>query len=445
MDPDSIYSGFIILYVFLILILAFVSLCRSCVVTASDAKMRELADSGSKRARLIMRLTRKSEQFTGGFYALSVLIMVFAGILGAIGIFLPMRGVLARLPAGAGIGRILYALFCALVSCFLFFTAGNYIPQNVGNKYADRLALSLAYPAWWIYRLVCPAINLVGWFTRLILQLFGINPDDDLERVTEEEIRMMVDAGEESGIIEQSEKDMINNIFEFDDRTADQIMTHRTELLALEDTASIEAIVRAAVDHGYSRIPVYHEDLDNITGILYVKDLLPLIIGKVGEEFDLQSFMRKPYYIPESNRCSELFKQFKEKKIHMAIIVDEYGGTSGVVTMEDLLESIVGSMQDEYDKEEEEVSRISDSLYEFDGSVTLEEVEHALGVALPEDTGCDTLSALLTHIYGRIPSEEADLPSIELAGVRFTMLEVKDRFIDRVLAEKLEETVPANE
>lgn len=248
----------------------------------------------------------------------------------------------------------------------------------------------------------------------------------------EEEIRMMVDAGKQKGTIEQSEKDMIDNIFEFDDRCVCEVMTHRTDMYAVASDATLEQVTALAIETGYSRLPVYDEDIDDIMGILYVKDLLCLI-GAEKADFELKNYMRSALFVPENMSCVDLFAQFKQKKVQVAIAVDEYGGTAGVVTMEDLLESIVGNIQDEYDDEEEEVSRLEDGNYSLDGAVGISEVERLFGASLECDSDYDTIGGLLIEVLERIPAPD-ERPSIVISGIRFTVTAVEDRRIARVHA-----------
>lgn len=244
---------------------------------------------------------------------------------------------------------------------------------------------------------------------------------------------MMVDVGNEKGVIEESQKDMINNIFEFDDRTAEEVMTHRTEVIAVSQDATISDIVYYAINEGFSRIPVYEDDIDNIVGVIYVKDLLCLVGCKSTEDFKISDFIRPVLYVPESNRCRELFKEFTDKKIHMAVVVDEYGGTSGIVTMEDLLESIVGNIQDEYDDEEIEIQKMNDTTYMIDGGADLEEVAETLGLDISENEDYDTLGGLITDILGRIP-DDGEMPAVTYQNVDFTVLVVEDRRVVKVKA-----------
>lgn len=255
------------------------------------------------------------------------------------------------------------------------------------------------------------------------------------ENVTEEEILMMVDAGEEEGVIEQSQKAMINNIFEFDDMTVEDVMTHRVDIVAVAEDAQISDAVYHAINDGFSRIPVYKEDIDNIIGIIYVKDLLCLVGCKAIEDFSLQQFIREVLYVPETTKCRDLFKQFTEKKLHIAVVVDEYGGTAGIVTMEDLIESILGNIQDEYDDEEDEITKINDTTYTMEGSADWDDVAEILGLEVEENPDYDTVGGFLIDSLGRIP-HEGEHPVVKVDGVEFTVLVVEERHIAKVRAVK---------
>lgn len=255
--------------------------------------------------------------------------------------------------------------------------------------------------------------------------------------VTKEEILMMVDKGGERGSIEESEKEMINNIFEFDDRTVDEMMTHRTEIIAVEIGAPLSEIISTALRSGYSRIPVYKDDLDSIAGILHVKDLLPLIIKNGEGEFSLSSCIRGPLYVLESNTCMTVLGEFKAKKMQMAIVVDEYGGTSGLVTMEDLLESIVGNIQDEYDEEDEEkeILALEDGRYIVDGLTPLEDVDKFFNLNLSGEYEADTIGGYVIDRLGRIPSE-GENPEVEAGAYIFTVNEMDERRVVKIEVSK---------
>ncbi len=251
---------------------------------------------------------------------------------------------------------------------------------------------------------------------------------------------MMVDVSEETGGIEAAEKEMILGVFDFADRTVDEIMTHRTDVTAAPEDATLEELVELAAEHGFSRIPIVGEDgLDDVLGILNVKDLLPLAVADRRKRFTLKGYLRPPFYVPESTKCRDLFAALNRQKTQIAVVVDEYGGTSGIVTMEDLLESIVGDIQDEYDNEEAEATAISQDRYTLDGDIDLMEVERLLGCSFaqcPNWDDYDTLGGLLIAMLDRIPAP-GEHPSVEVEDIRFTVHKSNSRQILEVLAERM--------
>lgn len=254
---------------------------------------------------------------------------------------------------------------------------------------------------------------------------------DRYRDVTEKDIRELMDAGEEKGVIEGSQKDMINNIFEFGEMTAEGIMTPRTEVEALDaDDDTLQDALRIAVEAGFSRLPVYEEDIDHVIGILYVKDLLPYVGKALPEDLTLRRLMRDAHFVPGTKNCQDLLAEMAEKHIHLAMVVDEYGGLAGIVSMEDLLESIVGSIQDEYDHEEEEVKQRADNSFEIDGAMAIDEVGELLGTTFPEED-YETLAGFLIDQLGRIPSAE-EHAQIVYGEWEFTVLKMDERRVELV-------------
>lgn len=266
--------------------------------------------------------------------------------------------------------------------------------------------------------------------SNILSKIFGHDFYDD---VSEETVITLLQICCDKGIMEHSAKNMIENIFRFDDTIASDIMTHRKDMIAVEDTTPLKDVVDIVINTGYSRIPVYHEDTDNITGILYAKDLLTYIYNDIPKNFKLTDITRDVFYIPGSKNCNELFADMTSNKIQLAIVVDEYGGTGGLISLEDIIEAIVGNIQDEYDNEEDDVRKLSDKIYAVDGSASLDEVSDLLGVSF-EDEESDTLAGLMLEHLGKIPQEN-ERPTIIIKGVKFTAARVEQRRIARVLIE----------
>ena len=250
---------------------------------------------------------------------------------------------------------------------------------------------------------------------------------------TEEEIKQLVD--DDNGELEMSQREMINKVFEFDDTTAGDIMTHRTDIIAVEDDKNIMDVVKAAIDEGFSRIPIFHEDLDNILGIIYVKDLLKFVGCEISKDEDIKAYIREPLYVPETIPCGRLFEKMTDTRIQLAIVVDEYGGTAGLVTIEDIIEELVGDIEDEYDEEDESIQKLDENTYIFEGVTDIEDVENALGISFPEGD-YDTLAGFVISRLGFVPTQNDVDAVVDYSGVVFTVVEVEDRRIEKIKASK---------
>lgn len=428
MDPGSL------LYFILFLLLGgFVVLCQNAIIELSDTKAKK-ADPDDRNAKILAKLLQSPDRFASVMrVAYTFFHLCSIGFLARFFGSLPIwPGWLTQTQGGRFVG----SLFILLVGdlCILIFSRG--VPRRLAIHAPESLAYTLAPSARMISFLFSPLRWLVDKAVLIICHLLGVSMYSQKENVTEEEIRLLVDVSEETGGIEQSEKDMINNIFEFDDRTAGEIMTHRTDVEFIELDTPLFEIIELSSQHGYSRIPVVGDDLDDIQGMLYVKDLLRLVLADRRKKFNLQDFMRPAVFVPESTRCRDLFRKMGDEKVQIAVVVDEYGGTSGIVTMEDLLESIVGNIQDEYDNEEAEVTNLDDGSYTFDGDIDLIEVGRILDCDLSEFTEEDyeTLGGLIIGVLDRIP-DPGEHPKVEISGYVFTVEEANERQILSVRAQ----------
>lgn len=268
----------------------------------------------------------------------------------------------------------------------------------------------------------------------LFSKIFGSKSKAEAEHETEEEILSLVEEGREKGFFASETKNFIVNLFDFDDTTASEIMTHRTEMTAVEDTDPLSEIVATAIESGFSRIPVYHEDVDNIVGVLYVKDLLKYVCSDVPEHFKITDITRDVMCVPRSKNLSELFTEMTKKHVQLAIVVDEYGGTEGIITLEDLIEDIMGNIQDEYDNEDEEGIKLSENRFTVEGSMTLDDVSELIDYTFPE-TDCDTIAGYILEKTGQVPAE-GEHPVVEDEHLKLTVVEVIDRRIAEIMIEK---------
>jgi len=435
MEPDGGLWIYIILLLFLILTNAFFAMSELAVISLNDGKLKKMASNGDKKAKMLVKLTEEPSKFLAtiqvgvtisGFLASAVAADTFTEYI--VDFF---RNYNVNPSTVKAISLVVITFLLSYFTLVL----GELVPKRLAMQNYEKISFRVARLLSIIYKIEKPLVALLSASTNGILRLLGIDPNQRQEEVTEEEIRMMIDVGNESGTIEQSEKDMIHNIFDFDDRIVDEIMTHRTEITAIDIDTTLDEIIDIALEEGYSRIPVYDDDLDNIVGILYIKDLLKLVLEQSTENFRVTDYMRSALYIPETNRCKDLFQEFQKSKIQMAVIVDEYGGTSGIVTMEDLIESIVGNIQDEYDDEEEEITLISDNLYKIDGMFALDKIERIFNIRFSEDEDYDydTISGYITGFLGRIPSKD-EHPVVTVDNIDFTVLNVEEHRITAVQA-----------
>ena len=330
----------LILLLALILVNAFFAMSEMAIVTLNDNKIKSMADDGDKKAKKIVKLTSDSSRFLStiqigvtlaGFLTSAAASQNFAAKLSD-----ALCGRFGIISASAV--TFIYGLsvvLITLITSYFSLVFGELVPKKIAMQKSEQIAFKVVGILLALRRLLYLPVSLLTVSTNAVVRIFGMNPNAEDENVTEEEIRMMVDVGEENGVIEQSQREMINNIFEFDDIDVGDVMQHRTEISAVEVHSHLDDVIKLAIDDGFSRIPVYDDDLDNIVGVIYVKDLLPYVGKAVPKNVTPKSVMREPYHVPESKRCGELFKEMTDKHIQMAVVIDEYGGTAGLVTLED--------------------------------------------------------------------------------------------------------------
>ena len=304
-------------------------------------------------------------------------------------------------------------------------------------KYYEKISYATIGVIRAISIITAPFVKLLTFSTNIVSKLFGVGEAEE-EVVTEEEIKMMIAEGEEKGTIERGEKQLLNNVFEFNDIIVSEIMTPRTDMYAIDINKNLREMLDEIDEFKYSRIPVYNESIDDIEGVLFVKDILKPL--KDNEEIDIRKIIREPYFIPESKDIDELFKEMQQNKVQMAIVIDEYGGTAGLITMEDIIEELVGNIFDEYDEEELDIKKIDENTYIVNGMITSYELKKIFDVELPEGD-YETLSGYLLDKLGRIP-EEDEHPVIEDENLTYRVEEIEDRRIKYVkVCRNMEEQV----
>ena len=329
-----------------------------------------------------------------------------------------------------GLWKSISIIVITIILSFFTLVFGELVPKRLAMKHYEKIAFATIGVIRGISIITSPFVKLLTNVTNGISKIFGVGENEE-ETVTEEEIKMMVDQGEEKGTIKEEEKELINNVFEFNDITVSEIMTHRKDIFAVDINISNEELLRelSREEYRYSRIPVYDETIDEVKGILYVKDVLKNINKK---NFKVTNVVKEAYFISQNRLINEVFKELQKNKMQIAIIVDEYGGTAGLITMEDILEELVGDIYDEYDKVENEYEKIDENTYMLSGSLPIYDVNKLLDSEIPEGD-YDTLSGYLQEELGRIPEDE-EKPVIETEKVTYKIEEYEDKRIIKVKA-----------
>jgi len=424
----------ILVLILLIVLNGFFAASEIALISLNDNKLRLMGNEKSKKK---IEILKKLLSEPGRFLATIQIGITLGGTLSSAFASESFSDRLAGLikqtgvPVPDAVLKTLSMIFVSVILSYFSLVIGELVPKRLAMKKEEAISMFAARPLYILSVVTYPAVKLLNASTNLIVRLFGIDPNADKEEVTEEEIRMMVDVGEEKGTIQENEKEMINNIFDFDNKTVMDIMTHRTDIVALPVDASLDEVISLFNEEKYTRIPVYEESIDNIVGILHVKDLIKYIgVGSDTADFDLRKIIRKPYNVPWSKKADELFSELQKNKVHMAIIIDEYGGTAGIDTVEDLVEEIVGNIFDEYDEEEKDFEKLDESTYIFSGTAGLDVLNEWADAQLPEDE-YDTLSGFIISQLGRIP-EYDEKPEIEFNGLLFKVEEVSEKRIEKI-------------
>lgn len=438
--PDTAVTSLvlkIVLLLVLILVNAFFAMSEIAIISLNDAKLEKQAQEGNKKAKKLLKLTSNPSKFLSTIQ-IGVTLAGFLSSASASQSFVDMLSdglekisILTNIPSSVIDGFSLVVI--TLITSYFSLVLGELVPKRVAMYNPEKISFRIAGVLTFVATVTKPFVKVLSLSMNGILRLLGIDPNAEPEEVTEEEIRMMVDVGGEKGVIEDTQKEMINNIFEFDDIDAGDIMTHRTDVSAVEINDSIQDVVEISEKEGYSRIPVYEESLDKIIGIVYIKDLIGYIGSSVPKQESLRKIMREPYFVPESMKCGVLFQEMTARRVQMAVVVDEYGGTAGIVTLEDLVESIVGNIQDEYDNEEEEFSVIDETTFTVDGTTSIDEVNEHVGVNLPEDE-YDTIGGFVISLLGYLP-QDGEMNEVDYENLHFTILNLEDKRIGKLKVE----------
>ena len=422
----------LIVLVILILLNAYFAASEIAFISLNDAKIEKQAKEGNKKAKQIEKMLKEPSKFLAtiqigitlaGFLSSAFASDTFADMLAPV-----LYNLVPYI--SLGVWKSLSIIVITIILSFFTLVFGELVPKRLAMKHYEKISFATIGVIRGISVVTAPFVKLLTTVTNAISKIFGVGENEE-ETVTEEEIKMMVDQGEEKGTIKEEEKELINNVFEFNDITVSEIMTHRKDIFAVDINISNEELLRelSREEYRYSRIPVYDETIDEIKGILYVKDVLKNINKK---NFKVTNIVKEAYFISQNRLINEVFKELQKNKMQIAIIVDEYGGTAGLITMEDILEELVGDIYDEYDKVEKEYEKIDENTYILSGSLPIYDVNKLLDSEIPEGD-YDTLSGYLQEELGRIPEDE-EKPVIETEKVTYKIEEYEDKRIIKVKA-----------
>ena len=323
---------------------------------------------------------------------------------------------------------------------FLLIVFGELAPKALAIQHSQSTTLAVAFPLWFFYLIFSPAIVALNWTANQVLRLFGIRPASEAEHShSGEELRFLLEQGREGGTIEEEEHELIENVFEFGETTVREIMVPRTNIAAIEVTSSRSALVNLLVEGGYSRIPVYEDSLDNIIGVVHAKDLITLMEHR--DLIILRDLLRPAFFVPETKPIDDLLREFQRRKVHLAIVVDEFGSTAGLVTMEDVLEELVGEIQDEHDSENHDIEKVSDQTYIINAALSISDVnDHINEFELPEGNDYTSVGGFINKWLGRIPEVNE---IFEYDTLRMTVLKTDNHHVAQVKIEKLPDVTPA--
>ena len=433
MDSSDIWTQ-ILLILFLIGVNAFFAASEMAIVSVRQARLKPLIDGGNKAAILVSKFLEEPSKLLSTIQ----IGITFAGFLAsAIGAQSLSSGFAVYLknlniPIVSASSTVIATLIITAIIGFFTIVLGELVPKRLALEKSDKIALAVAKPIRILFTIVSPAVRMLAFMTNVIAKLLGGSNDFDNSQITEEEIRLMINVGEEKGIFQQTETNMINSIFEFDNTAAKEVMTPRTHIIAVNIDATVDEILEIVIEENFSRIPVYENSIDNVIGLLYVKDLFALIRKSTEWEISLKDLIRPAYFVPEYKKIDELFKEMQKSKTHIAIVIDEYGGTAGLITIEDLLEEIVGNIFDEYDDVVLEYEQIDDNTYLVDGLLGINEINDIMHLDLPEEE-FDTISGMILSLSGKMPEVGEE---VEFEDVSFRIEEVDDKRISKIKIQK---------
>lgn len=384
----------IIFLIILLFLSAFFSAAEVAFLTSDKIKLKEMANKGISYAQKVLKLRLDRENTLTAILLLNNIVNIAATVVAT------MIG--TSIAKNNGLSEVMVGTWVTVIMTFVIVVFAEMLPKTVGSRVPISIAKFSLVPMQIFFFLVFVPVWLFRKLSEGILWVLHLKPDpNQTSIVTEEELEAMINISHQEGIIPTEERVMIEKVFEFGDTTVYDIMVPRVDMVTLPNTVTLNQLSKFIQESGHSRIPIYKDTPDNIIGILHVKDLIPLLSSRSKKELELEEIMRDPYFIPDTKHISEVFKDMRSKRIHLAIVVDEYGGVSGLVTLEDLLEELVGEIQDEYDEEEEQVKKINGNTYVLAADMSIDEVNTALDIEISGEN-FDTLAGFMVDRLGHL-------------------------------------------
>ena len=432
---ETITGGSLILQFIVIIVLtginAFFSSAEMAIVSINRNKLKILVEEGNKKAIMLENLMKEPSKFLSTIQVGITLASFFASASAATGLSQYLSIYLGKLkiPYSSHISMILITFLLSYITLVF----GELIPKRIALRSSEKTALASVGIIVMVSKIFSPFVKFLTFSTNVILTVLKMKEDNIEEKVSKEELRSLVEVGREHGIINEVEKEMIENIIEFDEKVAREIMIPRTKVFLIDKNISVDELFEKKEVEIYSRIPVYEDEADNIVGILFMKDLMIEAYRKGFQNVKLTEIMQEAYFVPETKNVNELFNEMQAEKKHIAILIDEYGGFSGIVTLEDLIEEVMGNIADEFDTDDSSIKKLAINKYLINGELSLNDLNDYFHIEL-ESKHYDTLSGLLIEHMGYIPEDNEDIEPIIIDGISFKPKRVKDKKIEWVLA-----------
>lgn len=431
---ETITGGSLILQFIVIIVLtginAFFSSAEMAIVSINRNKLKILVEEGNKKAIMLENLMKEPSKFLSTIQVGITLAGFFASASAATGLSQYLSIYLGKLkiPYSSHISMILITFLLSYITLVF----GELIPKRIALRSSEKTALASVGIIVMVSKIFSPFVKFLTFSTNVILTVLKMKEDNIEEKVSKEELRSLVEVGREHGIINEVEKEMIENIIEFDEKVAREIMIPRTKVFLIDKNISVDELFEKKEVEVYSRIPVYEDEADNIVGILFMKDLMIEAYRKGFQNVKLPEIMQEAYFVPETKNVNELFNEMQAEKKHIAILIDEYGGFSGIVTLEDLIEEVMGNIADEFDADDSSIKKLAVNKYLINGELSLNDLNDYFHIEL-ESKHYDTLSGLLIEHMGYIPEDDEDIEPIIIDGISFKPKRVKDKKIEWVL------------